>query len=111
MLAKLFWEWCIERSIFLSAKHLPGVLNTVADTKSRKFNDQLEWKLDETVFRTLGEIYGKPEVDLYAQVATYVSWHLDPGAVATNAFSIPWGDKFLYAFPPFCLIGRCLQNN
>ena len=40
-LANTIWCWCIDRDIWISATYLPGRLNTVADTRSRKFNDSL----------------------------------------------------------------------
>ena len=30
------WNWCLDRKIFISAEHLPGLLNTTADRLSRK---------------------------------------------------------------------------
>ena len=60
-------------------------------------------------------IYGSPRVDLFAtrindQLPVYVSWRPDPGACATDAFSISWANEFWYAFPPFSLVGRVLQK-
>ena len=114
-LAKRIWEWCKKREIWITATHLPGVQNQIADEKSRKFNDQLEWMLNRDVFRQLCGYYGNPEVDLFAtrlnaQVDKYVSWLPDPGGCAVDAFSIDWQGDYFYAFPPFCLIGRCLQK-
>ena len=39
-LAKAVWDWCIERHIWVTACHLPGVLNVVAGkkTKTKKTN-------------------------------------------------------------------------
>lgn len=34
----------------------------------------------------------------------------DPGAVATDALSQSWNQTRGYAFPPFSLIGRCLNK-
>ena len=39
-----------------------------------------------------------------------MSWRPDPYAMATNAFKASWVDLQAYAFPPFSLIGRCLQK-
>ena len=36
MLARDLWMWCLERNIHIAAVHLPGVLNTIADTESRE---------------------------------------------------------------------------
>ena len=37
-------------------------------------------------------------------------WKPDPGAKMTDAFSCKWNGKMMYAFPPFCLITRCLAK-
>lgn len=39
-------NWCLERNILVTAQHVPGKLNTVADSESRVFNDSREWKID-----------------------------------------------------------------
>ena len=114
-LAKQMWEWCNQRHIWISAAHLPGKQNTIADFQSRKFNDQTEWMLNKNMFKQIIQIMGVPKVDLFAsrlnnQLPNYVSWLPDPGAMAVDAFSLDWGPLEFYAFPPFCLIGRCLQK-
>jgi len=50
------------------------------------------------------------KVDLYHQLDHYVSWRLDPGARGTNVFHFSLKDLEGYAFPPFSLIGKCLQK-
>lgn len=45
------WNWCITYDIWLTAAHIAGKLNTEADEASRKFKDNLEWKLNESIFR------------------------------------------------------------
>ena len=54
-------------------------------------------------------------MDLFAsqlntQLRQYVSWRPDPNTMATDALQIPWNELKGYAFPPFCLIGRCLKR-
>lgn len=39
-------NWCLEQNILVTAQHVPGKLNTVADSESRVFNDSREWKID-----------------------------------------------------------------
>ena len=34
----------------------------------------------------------------------------DPGAEAVDALSLCWGGTTFYAFPPFCIIGKCLKK-
>ncbi|XP_072017157.1 uncharacterized protein [Amphiura filiformis] len=113
-LAKQLWQWCIDRNIWISVVHLPGVQNVIADRKSRVFADETEWMLDREIFRDLCLEF-KPTIDLFAsrnnaQLPRYVSWLPDPGAEAVDALCLDWGTLDFYAFPPFCLIGRCLQK-
>lgn len=113
--AKDIWEWCIERNNWITPTYLPGKQNTEADNYSRKFNDRTEWMLDEEVFNNIVGRLGQPEIDLFAsrlnnKVDKYVSWSADPGAVAIDAFTVDWQSLYFYAFPPFCLISKCLQK-
>lgn len=65
-MAKTIWSWFIENNIWISCTHIPGRSNVEADKKSRNFNDQLEWKLNEYVFRNIVSHWGKPNIDLFA---------------------------------------------
>ena len=114
-MALQIWDWCSSRGIWITASHIAGSKNTEADAMSRKFNDNIEWMLDKTLFTQIVHKYGLPEVDLFAsrlnnQLPTYVSWMPDPGAWVVDAFTIHWGPLKFYAFPPFCLIAKCLQK-
>jgi hypothetical protein len=51
-LATNIWLWCIQRGIWLSASYIYTSQN-VADIESRKFNENIEWKLTSNVFRSL----------------------------------------------------------
>lgn len=111
MLAYLIW--CITRNIWISAIYLPGRHNMGADTRSRKFNDNTEWMSNREIFIEIVTRYGVPDIDLFAsrlnhQLPKYVSWEPDPGEIAVDAFSLHWDGMCLCAFPPFCLISRCL---
>ena len=109
------WNWSLDRKIFLSAEHLPGIQNVDADQESRRKQDSSEWKLDPLIFQQIMQILGPCQVDLFAsrisaQLPKYMSWKPDPGAIATDALSQPWTNIKGYAFPPFSLIGRCLSK-
>jgi hypothetical protein len=110
------WEFCLKRQITLTAEHLPGVYNTQADLQSRVYRDASNWRLHPEVFKQISLKWGPFGKDLFAdrlnrQMKPYVSWKPDPEAEATDAMSIPWkGEKTLYAFPPFCLITKCLSK-
>ena len=116
-LAREMWLWAKRRHIWLSARHLPGVLNVCADRESRrKYDEELEWMLNTVVFNKVNALLGPVSVDLFAsrlnnQVKCYVSWRPDPQAVAVDAFMLNWSCFHLgYLFPPFSLIGRILQK-
>ncbi len=114
-ITRRIWLWCIDRDIWLSAAHLPGAVNTRADTQSRKTNDNTEWHLDRDIFRNICHRYGTPTIDMFAsrlncQMERYISWRPDPGACAVDALRFRWTGEYFYAFPPFSLIPRCLQK-
>ena len=109
------WEWCLQKGIFLSAEHLPGSSNITADREPRTLQSSAEWKLHSYIFQRVQNLLGPFTVDLFAsrlnnQLPLYVSWRPDPYAMATDAFQVRWMDLQAYAFPPFSLIGRCLQK-
>ena len=113
-LALRIWFWCIERHIWLSATHIPGIDND-ADFSSRNFNENVEWMLNHDIFLKITDIWGIPELDMFAsrlnkQLERYVSWRPDPEALSVNAFSRSWTDIYMYAFPPFSLVTRVMQK-
>lgn len=112
--AKDCWQWCIDRHLWLSATYVPGVENE-ADYSSRHFNVNTEWKLSELIFSHITQEFGMPDIDMFAsrlnkQIQRFVSWKPDPEAEEVDAFSVSWQNKYIYAFPPFSLIGRVLQK-
>ena len=95
-LAIEIWCWCLERTIYMSAIHIPGLKYLFADPLSRLKNLLTEWMLNRALFRQIVAIYGLPDIDLFAsalnhQVKRCVSWIEDPRAQAIDAFSISWG--------------------
>lgn len=107
-------RWCEARNISLQAEHLPGVLNVIADRESRRRIDWSDWRLHPEAFRALMEIWSM-NVDLFsnpwnAQLKTFVSWNVQPGAWATNAFSLNWRSMMGYVCPPFSVIRDCLSK-
>ena len=92
-----------------------GKWNRIADGKSRIFHDSIEWALDHNLFKQITKHIGLPVVDLFAsrinhQMPEFVSWRPEPGAIATDAFNIPWDFPLSYRFPPFFLIPMCLRK-
>ena len=114
-IAKQIWIWAENRRIWLSAAHIPGVDNVLADYKSRNFEDNLEWELNEKLFNRIVDTFGQPKIDLFAsrlnmKVERFVSWKPDPEALAIDAFTLNWSKSFFYAFPPFSCVGRVVEK-
>ena len=114
-LALEIWNWSIKRNIWLTPVHIPGIYNVEADKGSRKFNDNLEWSIDNDVFKKITDFVAVPCIDLFAtrlnkKVGKYFSWKADPGADGVNAFDQCWNFKLMYAFAPFSLISKILQK-
>ena len=52
VLGKTIWEWCISRDIWISAAHIPGVDNTIADSEYRSTDSHTEWMLDSYILKS-----------------------------------------------------------
>ena len=110
------WEWAIIHKNHLSAAHIPGKLNTVADNESRSNHIDTEWMLQPKVLNlALEHLSFKPEIDLFAtnintQFGKYAAFRPDPGAMYIDAFSIDWSDLKFYAFPPISVIPMVLPK-
>ena len=115
-LAKHIWHFCIQENIWISAVHIPGKENTVADYMSRSLSDNTEWQLAPIIFKSIVHTFNFiPELDLFAsylnaQVPCYVSWFPDPNTVAYDTFSLSRENKMFYAFPPFSLVVATLAK-
>ncbi|XP_053309715.1 uncharacterized protein LOC128471763 [Spea bombifrons] len=110
-LAKDFWHFCLDRGITIQAEYIPGLLNTVADWNSRYLKDSSDWRLHQSIFQRLADLWGPFQVDLFAsrlnaQLPKFFSWRPDPEALAVDAFLQDWSRDLHYAFPPFCMIPR-----
>lgn len=109
------WNWAFRRKIHLSAEHLPGSQNLLADKASRVFDVNTEWMLSNEAFEAIDHRFGKFDIDLFAsrlnaKTDIYASWKPDPNAVFIDAFSSSWNHLKFYAFPPFSLILNCLMK-
>jgi len=65
-IARRIWTWCIDRNIWVTSAHCPGVLNIEADEASRKFDNESEWKLNPRVFQDIRALGLDPERDMFA---------------------------------------------
>ena len=115
-LSKQIWDLCIMENIWISAVHIPGKQNTIADFMSGFLNENTQWQLSPSILNKIVRTFDfEPEIDLFAsylnfQVENYISWFPDPKASIIDAFSIVWTNKIFYAFPPFSLIGATLAK-
>ena len=114
-LAKEILLWCASRHIWLSVYHIPGVRNAVADSLSRKGNEDMEWMLTDNTFHSIQTLLGSCELDLFAskenhKLPLYVSYLPDPEAYAVNHFSLIWTNINAFVFLPFIVLGLVLQK-
>ena len=66
-------------------------------------------------FLSVTQLFYFPEIDLFASrlnhvVPKFVSYKPEPGAWATDTFSLNWHSLQFYAFPPFSIIGKVLAK-
>ncbi|XP_028393196.1 uncharacterized protein LOC114517607 [Dendronephthya gigantea] len=110
------WEFCMTNKIEITAAHLPGSTNVVADKESRKIYREGEWMLNPSYLQTaLNLLKFQPEIDLFAsrlnkQFTKYCSYKPDPEATYIDAFSIPWNNLKFYCFPPFSCILKTIRK-
>ena len=92
------WDFCVSRSVKISAVHVAGVSNTRADRLSRMADSDHDYFLDPDCFGVLCS--GVPfelTVDCFAsrlnfKLDRFFSQFRDPLASGVNAFSIRWAD-------------------
>ena len=103
-----------DRGLVLTACHIAGVRNVVADGLSRNAPLPSEWSLDQESFALICNKEFVPEIDLFAtrensKLPRFVSPVRDPLAEGVDAFSVPWSRwHSLYLFPPTILLLRVL---
>ena len=110
------WSWATEKDVFITATHIPGILNVEADQGSRKSEIRTEWKLHESVFSYIPKyLVFYPSVDLFAsrinpQVPQFFAYRSEPKADMINTFCVSWYNLSFYCSPPFSCIGKLLQK-
>ena len=109
---------CQDRGLRLQATYIKGELNTVADHLSRNIPQEYsKWALATDCMRAINQRFGLRTLDLFAsksnaQADQFVSLHPEQGAMATDAFTLNWGqnDQAILLNPPFVLLPRVLQK-
>ena len=105
-----------KKSWHLSASHLEGVRNVIADSLSRFAPLESEWSLDDKSFQWILSRVRDLQVDLFAteynhKLKCYVALNLDPQAFATDALSLDWNQwDSIYLFPPINCLLRVLHK-
>ena len=115
-IARDMWNWAIERNLWLSAVHVPGVDNEEANRASRlKYAVETEWSLHQEVFNRLEKRLEPFDLDLFPtrlnnKCEKFFAWKPDPEAFAIDALAHNWHGSNAYAFPPFRLIPHVIQK-
>ena len=102
----------MKSNIQLTAAHIPGNQNIIADRESRICHVDLESMLSP---RYLILLSFKPDIDLFAtqinrQFSDYVAHRPDPEAKFTDEFTMDWSDLKFCAFPQIAIISRFLSK-
>lgn len=111
--ARKIWEWCIP-------SHVPGSVNVVADSLSKKHNSDHEWQLNPEAFYRLYQLFVPFNIDLFAtalnaqlaQLPRFATWRPDSDREAAffDAFTRLSANEYFYGIPPFSLIYKCLDK-
>ena len=114
--AKQIWEFGIHSNTHISAAHIPGKHNILADFALRKSQDSAGWMLEPKIFDYVIYQFSKPEIDMFVsrltrQIPIYSSWVPDPDSSLIDVFTINWNNIFIYAFPLFSIVWRMQESN
>ena len=109
------WEFVLSSGSTVTAQHLPGKDNEIADFQSRVFRDSSSWRLCPEIFQGLLRLFPWLRVHLFAdglnhQLQRYWSRRPDPHAEGVDALTTVWKGMGAYDFPPFRLILRILRK-
>ena len=73
--SKSICEWCFAQHCVLEAFHIPGSSNLQADSFSRQYNRNLEWKLHPTVFKWISNSLLVPDALVIAPWWPTAHWY------------------------------------
>ena len=111
-------KWAENNNVSITTQFIKGSMNAMADLMSRK-NQTLptEWCLDLSVCHKIWNLWGTPQVDLFAtrwntRLPLFCSPMRDELAWGVDALLVPWDNMFLYAFLDVLFgTNRCLLIN
>ena len=116
---RLAWDillLCQQHRIILLVRHIPGRLNVLADSLSKR--NQIigtECSLHPGLVCQMFSIWYIPELNLFTtrhnhKLPAFVSPVPDPKAVAVGALSIPWDRQWVYTYPPTAMMQLVLHK-
>ena len=114
-LALDLWDWCDQHQITISAVHLAGENDVLADALSRGNYCLTEWTLHRPTLMPLWQVWDQSFVDMFAlaknaQLPVYYCLGTDPQASGSNAKTMNWDMIYGYAYPPIVLVPRVLRK-
>lgn len=114
-MAKILWNYCEIKNIFIYASYINTKENIEADFLSRVTSTETEYELNQEAFTQIIHQLGKPHIDLFASKLNkkcdkYFSWGPDPDSLLVDAFTTSWTNLKFYGFPPFSLIHKVLEK-
>ena len=86
--------FCFKNEIWITAAHIPGAENVIADYESRKSYKDAEWMLNPEIFqKAIKHLKFKPDLDCFAsrlnaQLPKYISYNPDPYVYLIDAFPV-----------------------
>ena len=105
-----------SRRIQIRARPVPGSLNVLADSLSRRDKViQTEWSLHQQIFNQIGRVWHTEMVDLFAtrlnyKLPIYVSLDPDRKAWKIDALNICWEGLDGYVFCPVAILPQVIQK-
>ena len=105
-----------SRKIQIRARHVPGSLNVIADSLSRRDKViQTEWSLHQQIFNQICKVWHTPMVDLFAthlnyKLPIYVSPVPDRKAWKIDALNICWEGLDGYVFCPVAILPQVIKK-
>ena len=116
-IAHQLFQRAAQRKIYLSAVHIQGYLNVVADSLSRDSPVATEWALPQREFFRLEDLHGSHlEIDLFAtplncKIEVFATTLNHPRAAVVNAFTVDWNCwSQIYLFPPINLLPKVVKT-
>ena len=110
------WHWVISESNWLSATHVPVILNAEAEKESKQQELRTKQMLNRHGFKfAVEKLRFVPTADLFVsrsntQVEKFMSQRSDPKGIAVHSFKKLWVGLELYAFPSFICIPKVMQK-